>query len=215
LLETLSETGVRDETAIMVAGDHGEEFQEHGHLAHYPKLYDELINVPFIVDVPDGEGRRIGQQVGLDAVPPTVADLLNVDAPAEWQGRSLVPSIVDGEAPADKPVVSVTVRGKEVTTQPIPRSLDDGELYVSVRDRDWTYIENVDTGATELYHRPSDPTQQSDLSGDPTPEEREVMAEFGPLADAHATTLHTHTGEAADPAVDDDLEQQLEALGYR
>jgi len=46
LLEALSAQGVRDDTAVVVAGDHGEEFQEHGHLAHYPKLYDELIHVP-------------------------------------------------------------------------------------------------------------------------------------------------------------------------
>ncbi|MFC6735717.1 sulfatase [Halolamina salina] len=218
VLDALDTAGVDDETAVVVAGDHGEEFQEHGHLAHYPKLYDELINVPLIVDVPGSDGGRIERQVGLDSIPATVADLLGVDAPDAWQGSSAAPSVLEGAEPADEPVVSVTVRGETVTSQPIPRSLDDGDLLVSVRDRDWTYVENVDTdGERELYYRPDDPDQQDDLSDDPDPEERAVIEEFGELVDAHADLLRAADGDAAIAAdgVDEDLEHRLEALGYR
>ena len=160
LLDELSANGLDDETAVILAGDHGEEFQEHGHLAHYPKLYDELIHVPFIVDVPGAEGGRVDAQVGLDSIPPTVAGLLDVDSPDEWLGESLAATVLDGAEPTDEPVVSVTVRGEDVTAQPIPRSMADGDLLVSVRDRDRTYIRNVDTDEEELYYRPDDPTQQ-------------------------------------------------------
>ncbi|MFD1571444.1 sulfatase-like hydrolase/transferase [Halorubrum laminariae] len=234
LLDTLEAAGIADETAIVVAGDHGEEFQEHGHLAHYPKLYDELIHVPLIVNAPgvDG-GRRVTEHVGLDAVPPTVADLLGVDAPADWRGES-VASAVRGESdPADDrefggesesdgdPVVSVTVRGEEVTEQPIPRSLSDGDLLVSVRDAEWTYIENVDADTVELYHRPSDPTQQTDLSADPTDEQRAVIERFAPIAADHDAELRDSeaaaeaSGDTDGDEVDADLEARLEALGYR
>ena len=221
LLDALDAAGVADETAIVVAGDHGEEFQEHGHLAHYPKLYDELISVPLIVNVPGADGdRRVTEHVGLDAVPPTVADLLGVDAPDDWRGESTVPA-VRGEGPLDDdPVVSVTVRGEEVTEQPIPRSMADGDLLVSVRDAEWTYIENVDSDTVELYHRPSDPTQQTDLSDDPTEEQRAVIERFAPIAAAHAAELRERGAEAAaagddEDEVDADLEARLEALGYR
>ncbi|MEF8870439.1 MAG: sulfatase-like hydrolase/transferase [Haloarculaceae archaeon] len=215
LLETLSETGVEDETAVVLAGDHGEEFQEHGHLAHYPKLYDELIRVPLVVDVPGAESRRVEQQVGLDDIPPTITDLMGVDSPDGWHGESLTASVVDGEPPVDEPVVSVTVRGEEVTAQPIPRALSDGELLVSVRDRDWIYIENVDDGSTELYYRPSDPTQQDDLSGAPTAEQQRVLDRFGAVVEDHASLLYDRTEGQEDDDVDDDLGARLEALGYR
>ncbi|MEF8785277.1 MAG: sulfatase-like hydrolase/transferase [Haloarculaceae archaeon] len=215
LLETLSETGVEDETAVVLAGDHGEEFQEHGHLAHYPKLYDELIRVPLVVDVPGAESRRVEQQVGLDDIPPTITDLMDVDSPDGWHGESLTASVVDGEPPVDEPVVSVTVRGEEVTAQPIPRALSDGELLVSVRDRDWIYIENVDDGSTELYYRPSDPTQQDDLSGAPTAEQQRVLDRFGAVVEDHASLLYDRTEGQEDDDVDDDLGARLEALGYR
>jgi arylsulfatase A-like enzyme len=215
LLETLSDNGVRDETAIVVAGDHGEEFQDHGHLAHYPKLYDELIRVPLVVDVPGTDGRRVGGQVGLDSIPPTVTDLLGVEAPTEWRGSTLAPAVLGGDPPADEPVVSVTVRGEDVTTQPIPRSLEDGDLLVSVRDREWTYIENVDRGVEELYYRPDDPTEQTDLSAEADAEGRGVLDRFGSIADGHARILRARTDDGSEGDIDEDLEHRLEALGYR
>lgn len=215
LLETLSKTGARDETAIILAGDHGEEFQEHGHLAHYPKLYDELIQVPLVIDMPGAESHRIGGQVSLNAIPPTVADLLDVESPPEWEGDTLVPSVLHGASPPDEPVISITVRGEEVTTQPIPRSLEDGDLLVSVRDRDWTYIENADTGEDELYYRADDPAEQHDLSGDPTANQQQVIEQFKSIVDERAGILRNQDGQASNRSVDDDLETRLSALGYR
>ena len=216
LLEALAAAGVKDTTAVVLAGDHGEEFQEHGHLAHYPKLYDELIRVPLVVDVPGAESRRIGRQVGLGAIPPTVADLLGVESPPEWVGETLAPSVVHGDPPSDEPVVSVAVRGEEVTAQPIPRSPDHGDLLVSVRDREWTYVENVDTGDVELYHRPTDPAEQDDLSADRSEDRQPVIEQFGSRVDEHVATLQTRDGRPADgPVDDDDVEARLSALGYR
>ncbi|OYR79789.1 sulfatase, partial [Halorubrum ezzemoulense] len=92
----------------------------------------------------------------------------------------------------------------------------------SARDDDWTYIENVDAGERELYHRPSDPTQQENLAVDPNEEEQAVIDRFEPVVDAHAELLRER-GAAAEAAaaergeeeVDEDLEARLEALGYK
>ena len=237
LLETLSATGHDDDTAVIVAGDHGEEFQEHGHLAHYPKLYDELIHVPLLVDLPGADGRRIAEPVGVDAIPPTVTDCFGVDAPAAWTGESLLPAVRDGTPPTEEPIVSVAVRGESVTTQPIPRSLAEGDLLISVRDERWLYIKNTATGATELYDRQQDPTQQDDLlagdgsvanndtavDNDPgltdlTPPAQQAYDRFGELAADHAAMLAAAVDDDAvdgDDAVDEELETQLAALGYR
>lgn len=219
LLETLSETGLDDDTAVIVAGDHGEEFQEHGHLAHYPKLYDELIRVPLLVDIPGAESRRVEQQVGLDALPPTVTDVLDVQPPNTWTGTSLLPSVCSDEPPADEPVVSVTVRDEDVTSQPIPRSLEDGDLLVSARTRDWTYIENVATNDCELYHRPNDPLQQTNLATDPTPDQQDIIEELVPIVTEHANMLQNADtvadGDDDGDGPDENLETRLQALGYR
>ena len=234
LLETLSATGHDDDTAVIVAGDHGEEFQEHGHLAHYPKLYDELIHVPLLVDLPGSDGRRIEEPVGLDAIPPTVADCFGVDSPTAWTGESLLPAVRDGTPPAGEPIVSVAVRGESVTTQPIPRSLAEGDLLISVRNERWVYIENTATGASEFYDRKQDPTQQDDLLAvddtavddtvvddpeltDLTPAAQQAYDRFGELAADHAAmlTAAVDADNTVDDAVDDDLETRLAALGYK
>ncbi len=213
LREALSAAGVADDTALVVAGDHGEEFQEHGHLAHYPKLYDELCHVPLIVDVPGVDGGRVEGAVGLDAIPPTVCEAVGVDPDPSWAGRSLLPAVLDDEAPPDDPVVSVTVRGEEVTSQPIPRALEDGDLLVSARTTEWTYITNTATGAEELYHRPSDPGQGSNRATAGGDAETAALERLRSLAEAHVESL---TGAADAPAeVDSDLETRLSALGYR
>ncbi len=212
LRSTLAATGQADETAFIIAGDHGEEFQEHGHLAHYPKLYDELIHVPLIIDVPGQPARQIEQQVGLDAIPPTVVDLLDVSPPAAWEGESLAPSVCAGTPPASDPVVSVTVRGEEITAQPIPRSLTDGALLVSVREGDWTYIEHCGDEHIELYHRPTDPEQTTNRAESPTADEQAIIDRCHEIVGAHADRLGASDGSAV---TDDDIEARLAALGYR
>ncbi|MFB6195185.1 MAG: sulfatase-like hydrolase/transferase [Haloplanus sp.] len=216
LLSSLADVGIDDDTAVIVAGDHGEEFMEHGHLAHYPKLYDELVHVPLLVDVPGLPSRRVSEHVGLDAIPPTVCDLLGVVPADDWTGESLLPTVRDGVAPRDDPVVSVTVRGDSVTQQPIPRRLDEGDLLVSARDTDWVYIHNTATGTEELYDRRTDPTQQTDRSADTDPE---TVAARDRLRDAvvdHTATLMAVDGDdPAGPGIDDDIQTRLKALGYR
>lgn len=220
LLATLEERGLREETTVIVAGDHGEEFQEHGHLAHYPKLYRELIEVPLIVDAPGDAVDRVETPVGLDAVPATVGDVMGVPTPPGATGESLLPAVRTGEDDSltQEPVVSVTVRGETVTQQPIPRNLDDGEVLVSARTANWTFVRYAESGRRELYDRCADPEEQADRWGD------DVDAPINELERAVDRRLETIGGDqgageiAGDTDaddIDDDIETRLEALGYR
>jgi arylsulfatase A-like enzyme len=209
LRTALADAGVADETAVVLAGDHGEEFMEHGHLAHYPKLYDELVNVPLVVDAPDGRSDRVEAAVGLDSVPPTLCDLAGVEPPSGWAGESVAGDVAD-----QSPVVSVAVRGESVTDQPIPRRLDEGDLLVSARTRDWTFVENQATGERELYDRVGDPGHQRNLYEGAVDED--VVEPLASAVADHAASLGA-AGEAQDegPEIDDGLSTRLEALGYR
>ncbi|MBX0293283.1 sulfatase [Haloarcula nitratireducens] len=218
LLDSLSDEGLADETAVVVAGDHGEEFLDHGHLAHYPKLYRELVEVPFFVTHPDGESGTVEQPVGLNAIPPTVCELLGVDSAEAWEGES-VAAAVDGEAIEDRsPIVSVAVRGESVTSQPIPRRLDDGELLVSARDADWTYIEHTESGHRELYDRREDPTERRDLCAEGVAPPPVVDRLSSAVAD-HVARLETASdadsggGDAEEAS--DEIAARLKALGYK
>ena len=227
VLDALSDRGLRDRTCVIVAGDHGEEFEEHGHLAHYPKLYEELIHVPLIVDHPHGEGGRIPEAVGLKAIPPTVCETIGVAPPEAFEGESLLDTVRGEASPDAEPVLSVAVRGETVTQQPIPRRLDEGELLVSARTREWTYIRHVDSGTHELYDRASDPAEQRNVIE--AFADSEIVSRLAEATTEHAARLggepraapRTGSSAGSNPGSNSTSEPpsgvaaRLEALGYR
>jgi len=219
LLETLETEGVADETAIVVAGDHGEEFLDHGHLSHYPKLYRELIDVPLFVTHPDGDAGAVHEPVGLDVIPPTVCDLLDVDPAEAWAGESVAPALDGEDIEGRGPIISVAVRGDSVTTQPIPRHREDGELLVSARDARWTYIEHTASGHRELYDRRSDPEERRDLCAEATDEAAPppVLDRLSGAVSDHVDRLDSapEDGQRGQGGESDEITARLKALGYK
>ena len=230
VLDGLAARGLRDRTSIVVAGDHGEEFQEHGHLAHYPKLYEELVHVPLIVDHPGMVSDSVADAVGLDAVAPTVCAGMGVDVSPDFEGRSLlgaVGAVGTGETegaegrtrvgagergPDRAPVISVAVRGSKITQQPIPRRLDEGELLVSARTREWTYVYHTESGHRELYRRSTDPAEEENVYE--TFAGTEITSELHEAASEHAGRVGgtESTDERTPPS---GVTTRLKALGYR
>lgn len=219
IMEALAAAGIRDETCVILTGDHGEEFQEHGHLAHYPKLYRELIHVPLIVDHPAETPPRIERAVSLDSIPATVCRAMGIDPADRFARAGLFRSMHPAET-GGRPAVSVTVRGDRVTRQPIPRELTDGELLVSARTDRWTYIEYTDTGRRELYDRLSDPNEQVNRWPDApaAPIERLQAAVDRRLAQIDSTPESDASRDGPDTpetTPTDAITDQLKALGYR
>jgi hypothetical protein len=94
LLDGLRSRGLADSTLVVVLGDHGEAFGQHpGNYGHTLALYDENVRVPLLFAVPGVEGVRVDRTASLVDTAPTVLDLLGLDAPAPFQGASLL----DGE----------------------------------------------------------------------------------------------------------------------
>jgi len=102
LLERLEELGLRDETLIAFAADHGEEFLEHGNHWHGHSAYGELVNVPMFVTwkgvVPEGLViERTTQSIDLM---PTLLELAQIPVPTSAQGASLLPVLASPDDPS-------------------------------------------------------------------------------------------------------------------
>ena len=83
LLDEIRKHGLYDETLIAVMADHGESLGAHGENTHGIFLYDETIHVPLVFKLP-GEllaGRRVGSQVRLVDVAPTLLSMLSLPLP--------------------------------------------------------------------------------------------------------------------------------------
>ncbi len=104
VLATLEREGLRDRTAIILTGDHGEAFGEHRMLGHGFTMYEEEIRVPLMVSVPGIEPAVIDVARSTVDIAPTIVDLFGSRPPAGWRGRSLLRDVGMG-APERRTVI--------------------------------------------------------------------------------------------------------------
>ena len=90
----------RPGTIVIVAADHGEEFDEHGGRYHGSSLYEEQLRIPLIVSIPGVAPHVVDGQVELFDVTPTVLALLDISVPARMRGTDLGPWLATPPAPA-------------------------------------------------------------------------------------------------------------------
>ena len=186
--------------------------------------------MPLIVDYPGIASDSVADAVGLDAVAPTVCAGMGVDVSPDFEGRSLLGAVgavgtgeIEGaegrtrvgageRGPDRAPVISVAVRGSKITQQPIPRRLDEGELLVSARTREWTYVYHTESGHRELYRRSTDPAEEENVYE--TFAGTEITSELHEAASEHAGRVGgtESTDERTPPS---GVTTRLKALGYR
>ncbi len=102
LLEELRAKGLYDKTVVVVTGDHGEGFGEHGVEFHGYHLYSPQTKVPLIMRVPGMPARRSTTPGGHVDILPTLVNLAGGKPDAEMMGRSLVDAL--GGADHDRTV---------------------------------------------------------------------------------------------------------------
>jgi arylsulfatase A-like enzyme/Tfp pilus assembly protein PilF len=107
LLAWLEASGTAPRTVVVLAGDHGEGFGEHGEEGHGLLLHDEALRVPLVVVAPGAArpGTRRGEAVSLVDVLPTLVELLDLSPPPWVHGRSLLPLLRGDEDVAPAPAV--------------------------------------------------------------------------------------------------------------
>lgn len=93
LLDELRAKGLYDKTVIVVTGDHGEGFGEHGIELHGYHLYAPQTRVPLIIRVPGLAPRRSTEPAGHVDIMPTLANLAGAPATSEMMGSSLVAAL--------------------------------------------------------------------------------------------------------------------------
>jgi phosphoglycerol transferase MdoB-like AlkP superfamily enzyme len=92
LYQELENLGLADDTLVVITGDHGEAWGQHGTWIHGDSVYQEEIHVPLILLCPKLAKlpRRldvIGDHVD---VWPTIMDICGLPTDPRWQGRSLL-----------------------------------------------------------------------------------------------------------------------------
>ena len=140
LFDWLRETGRWEETTVVVCADHGELLGEHNLYGHEFALYDELINVPLLVDHPSLEADRRDDLVELLDLYHTILNATGVDTGV----------VAEDAVPAaeKRSLVSGQYRAFDATdpTDPGRRALSRLE-----QDEDYAFVEYAQP-LIELHH---------------------------------------------------------------
>lgn len=148
LAHALEEMKLADDTLLVITGDHGEAFRDHGQLIHGFTVYDEEVRVPLLIVNPKLFPRPVlvtslGSQID---IAPTLLGMLGYSEPSLWQGRSLLTELPRSRAY----LVSA-----------------HGNFTLGLVEGDFKYIYNFNRDRAELYDLATDPYERDNLSSDP------------------------------------------------
>lgn len=154
-LQSLKEEGLYDETLIIFASDHGEEFAEHDGYHHDRSLHNELVRVPLFVKLPNAQmSLRSSGLVSTVAIMPTILDLAGIPYDEAMYSAESLRSAWEQPASIDtEPTAAVFMTG---VNRSEPAEAVVWENYKYIR---W---ENMDR--EELYEFESDPNERYNLA---------------------------------------------------
>jgi len=91
VMQDLEYRGLDKSTLVVVVGDHGEAFGQHGQYGHATELYEENLRVPLhFINSILFNGQMKNDIAGLKDLATTAFSIIGVEIPDEWQGRDLL-----------------------------------------------------------------------------------------------------------------------------
>jgi len=162
MLKVLKDRGVLDNSIVIILGDHGEQFYEHGNTSHQG-VYEELIHIPLAVSIPEiqTKGRIIDSLVSQVDILPTILDYLEITIPGTCQGKSLKP-LIEGRTEVVNKYVFVEYTGGAVRDSYAVRSLR------------YKYYQMADN-ETFAYDLIKDPSEQRKILQDDFPADVDIL----------------------------------------
>ncbi len=145
IFAALQAKGYLEGSIVVILGDHGDAFGEHGITGHTLSLYQETLHIPMIFVGAEPGNLEFATQ---SDVAPTILSLLGLPKPASWQGQSLM----DG-AP------------KAMSTHWTDRARPWHAVVYREGGRVWKYL--IRSGAEELYELLSDSLESRNRIGEP------------------------------------------------
>lgn len=168
-------------TIVIVTGDHGELFHEHGEVTHAGRLHEGAIKVPIVISNMNGRSAlsKTTPISHLDVVP-TIIDLIGLPPFDGFQGSS-------GLAPVDELVSPVA------GVKPILMTAHTGIFEDALLVYPFKYVRNYRGEAPRMFRIDIDPGEQLNL----VEREPELAAEMAALlARARATQLSYYSKPA-------------------
>ncbi len=168
VIKKIEELGLSENTLIVYSSDHGDAAGSHRMMDKHYVMYDEEVHVPMIYR---WDGKIKPGSVCSDFISncldlgPTILELLNLEIPEDYQGKSFLPQLKGIENPDSREFIFSTYNGQQFG------------LYSQrmIRDNKYKYVWNA-TDVDEFYDLENDPFELENISG--KTEMQEILKQY-------------------------------------
>ncbi|MDB2248611.1 sulfatase [Halorubrum ezzemoulense] len=214
IIQLLKTTGEWENTLFIVTSDHGENIGDHGLMDHQYALYDTLLHVPLFVHGGPFKRKEIDDLVQLVDIPPTILDVLDIDASdvrEQFQGVSFHPDseetreYIVSEYMAPQPSMDAL----ETRIGDLPDYMWEYDRSLrAIRTNEWKLIRGSD-GFQELYNIEDDPEEKINHKT----EHPEIADDLGTTLDNWLSSFES-AEKSGDVEMQQNTKSRLEDLGY-
>lgn len=165
VIAELDRLGLRENTIIVLWGDHGWKLGEHDAWAKHSNV-EEDTRAPLVISIPGmaQKGKHTNALVEFVDLYPTLAEVVGLQLPSHLEGTSFKPLLTNPELP-----------WKNAAFSQYPRKVGAQNLmgYAMRTDRyrftRWVHTnDHTKVTAVELYDHQTDPQENQNIAGDPT-----------------------------------------------
>jgi len=152
ILISLKEADLLNDTMIIITGDHGEAFLEHGVFGHpFHTLYNENLLVPIIIWHPHLQllNSNYNLPTQLREIPPFILKTLNMKVPSSWTKPTLF----------QKPLIFA----ESAYVDSVNLVIDKSKYIVAVIDKKYKLILDRIRERVELYDLEKDPEEKNNI----------------------------------------------------
>ena len=180
VVQASKDNGLYENTIIIYTSDHGEHLFEHG-LRGKHNMYEDAVNVPFIISYPKMFGRNTvnNSMISFIDIMPTLSEIIGAKTPKTAQGVSIVNTLISGNELEDRVVYS-EFRGGDYLLLPGAKNVPSRMM----RKGDFKFIYTHGI-IDQLYNIKKDPDELNNLIFDNNHKEIYQDMYFQTLAEWH------------------------------
>jgi iduronate 2-sulfatase len=162
VLDALEEEGLRENTTVVLWGDHGFKIGEHRSWSKHTNFEVDM-HIPLIVRDPGmpSAGERTDGLVETVDVYPTLTDVTGLPEPPQHQGRSFAPLLETPDRPWKTAVFGQFWRGESKKVKNVVGRTVRTDRYRYV---EWIHLETGEVQARELYDHRYDPWENINVA---------------------------------------------------
>jgi lipoteichoic acid synthase len=156
IVSGLRERKMLKNTLIIVVGDHGEAFGQHGGFAHGSEIFEEYVRVPLLISAGNSLAERVDGRLAshLD-IAPTMAAAFGISPSDQWEGHDLFDNLAPRRVYFYSPA---------------------GNYKIGYREADNKYIYDVVRHKLSAFDLKSDPYETENIAGKDSRADAEAMS---------------------------------------